>query len=832
MRTIIAFILLLSTLGKVQSQIIENSKTNVIDSLLIACHNQGLFNGVALISDGGKIILHKPYGLSDLHNQTPLELTDRFYIGSLTKQFTSVLILQLQEDELIHLDTPISEYLEEFSDSTFANITIHQLLTHTSGLGNYTSHPDFNKSKRYSNKEMFDLIKEPLLFPPGSKWSYSNSGYFLLGKIAERVTNRDYGSLLYEKIFEPLEMINTSFSNEWLNKNVAKGYVGTIEGIKPMPSYSPASLFSTGGIYSTAQDLYIWTQALDGNKLLTEKSKEILLQPIQNDYACGLYVKKGIDSYGNKFERHFHGGIIQGYHSFILKRVPQKQVIILLDNFYSQEIATIKNRIWSALIEEEVREIKPKLSNLLYSASSGNTLAKMIDSISKNIELFESQYTFEEFDINKVAYRLMEAERFSEARHLFTFNIDRYPKSWNVYDSMGELELIQGNYKYAKQLYKQSLTLNADNTSAKVALENIALYAVSKTFLFVGSYTEGRVSKGIYVFDLNTNTGEIKEVESENNLINPSFLAISPNGKFLYACTETKLDKPGTVSAFKIDSLTGEITFLNKQTTGGKNPVHIEIDKKNKYVIVSNYTDPGISVFECNSDGSLKPFSELIEFKGNSVISGRQDKAHIHSSNFSPDNKFLFVTDLGSDKIYVFKFDPESLLTPVDSLTIITNKGSGPRHFTFHPKESFAYCVEELSGTVSSYGYKEGQLSRLNTYKSYEHNSEEYASSDIHVSPDGKYLYVANRQDENSISIFEINPINGELTLIAHQETYGTIPRSFVISPSGKFLIVANQTSNNLVVFDRDIETGLLTKIGQTKGLKYPSSLKIIRYDN
>jgi 6-phosphogluconolactonase len=352
----------------------------------------------------------------------------------------------------------------------------------------------------------------------------------------------------------------------------------------------------------------------------------------------------------------------------------------------------------------------------------------------------------------------------------------------------------------------------------------------SNTYLFVGSYTSGEEAKGIVVYAFNTDNGKLTEVEREDSLINPSFITISPNGKYLYACTETKLDRHGSVSAFKIDSLTGEITFLNKQSTGGKNPVHVTVDKDNKHVIVSNYTDAGISVFKCNSDGRLQPFSELIEFEGNSVIEYRQDKAHIHSSNFSPDNKYIFAPDLGADKIRAFRFDHENLLTVVDSLTISTSKGSGPRHFTFHPSESFAYCVEELSGTVSVYLYKEGQLSLLNTYLSYEQESEEYASSDIHVSPDGKYLYVSNRQDENSISIFEINPRNGGLTLIAHQETYGLIPRSFVIDPTGRFLIVANQSSNDLVVYQRNIETGLLKKINQTTGLKSPSSLKMIKY--
>lgn len=352
----------------------------------------------------------------------------------------------------------------------------------------------------------------------------------------------------------------------------------------------------------------------------------------------------------------------------------------------------------------------------------------------------------------------------------------------------------------------------------------------SRTILYAGSYTSGEIAKGIGVYEFNHETGILTEVEKEDSLVNPSFLTISPNGKFLYACTDTKLDKHGSISAFKIDSLTGQITFLNKQSTGGRNPVYVAVDKSGKYVIASNYTDAGISVFKCNSDGSIQPFSQLIEFKGSSVIKGRQDKAHIHSCNFSPDNQYIFAPDLGADKIRVFKFDHENLLTAVDSLSIDTKKGSGPRHFVFHPSAPFAYCVDELSGTVSLYDYNNDQLSLAKTYRSYERKQNEYASSDIHISPDGKYLYLSNRQDENSISIFRINPNNGELSLIAHQTTFGTIPRSFVIDPSGNYILVANQTSNEIIVFRRNIETGLLTKISIMTGLKSPTSLKMITY--
>jgi 6-phosphogluconolactonase (cycloisomerase 2 family) len=286
----------------------------------------------------------------------------------------------------------------------------------------------------------------------------------------------------------------------------------------------------------------------------------------------------------------------------------------------------------------------------------------------------------------------------------------------------------------------------------------------AKTYLFVGSYTSGEKIEGIGVYDFNTETGELTEVERED--------------------------------------------------------------------ITSNYTDPGVSIFECNPDGSLQPFSKLIEFEGSSIVKGRQEEAHLHSSTFSPEGKYVFSPDLGSDKIRVLRFNHQGRLTVVNRLTIDTEPGAGPRHFTFHPTEPFAYCVEELSGSVSFYHYKNGHLSLSNTYRCYEHQQAVYSSADLHVSPDGRHLYISNRQDENSISIFEIDQQTGGLTLKGHHSTYGTIPRSFVIDPSGNYVIVANQTSNEIVVFRRNVETGLLTKISVTMGLTLPSSLKMRRYGN
>ena len=355
----------------------------------------------------------------------------------------------------------------------------------------------------------------------------------------------------------------------------------------------------------------------------------------------------------------------------------------------------------------------------------------------------------------------------------------------------------------------------------------------SKTYLFVGTYTDGKPDKGIYIYEFNSKTGNLKKVSTGDSITNPSFLTLSPNGNFIYACTDTKLPNAGSVTAFKFDSIAGSLTFINKQKSGGENPVYLTTSKNNEFVINGNYTEGTVSAFTTNPDGSLNPFGQLIQFDGSSRNTQRQDKAHIHAAVFSPDYEYIFFPDLGADKIRVFKFDLQKKepLKALNNYDFTAVPGSGPRHFTFHPNNKFAYCIEELSGTITSFKYESGKLDSIQRIFSYSKLQEEYNSADIHISPDGLFLYASNRWDnENTISIFSINEDNGKLTLIGHQSTYGDHPRNFTLDPTGNFLIVANQVTNNIVVFKRDIKTGLLTKTGKEIKVPRPSCLKMRKY--
>ena len=356
------------------------------------------------------------------------------------------------------------------------------------------------------------------------------------------------------------------------------------------------------------------------------------------------------------------------------------------------------------------------------------------------------------------------------------------------------------------------------------------VFAQSKTLMFVGTYTDGKPDKGIYVYELNPSNGALSLVFNTENIVNPSFLTVSPDGKFLYACTETKLTQHGNISAFAINSANGCLKFINKQSANGENPVYVSVHKNNKFVVSGNYGEGNVTVLTKNEDGSLNPFVQSIQFSGTSVNRERQEKPHVHSANFSPKYDFLFLPDLGTDKIRTFRFDETQSkpLIEASELAINTEAGGGPRHMAFHPNQKFVYSIEEMSGNIVGYGYKSGQLRKIQSIMSNQKKADIYSSADIHISPDGAFLYATNRV-ENTISIFKITK-NGLLTLLGHESTYGATPRNFNIDPTGNFVIVANQSSNNIVVFRRNIKTGLLSKLSDDTKVLHPSCLQFKTY--
>jgi 6-phosphogluconolactonase len=355
-----------------------------------------------------------------------------------------------------------------------------------------------------------------------------------------------------------------------------------------------------------------------------------------------------------------------------------------------------------------------------------------------------------------------------------------------------------------------------------VVLFNFKIAYTQKTVVFFGSFNRDKTTEGIYVYELDTLSGEMNKVSSIKNISNPSFLTISPDGNFIYSCTESKTENAGSVSSFKFNLEEKSLTFINSQKSGGENPVYVTVHQNSKWLVNGNYTEGSISVFPLLENGNIDSAVQVLTFE--------KGVSHIHSTIFSPDYKYLLATDLGTDQIKVYSFEPS--LKEVLNLKSITNttKKSGPRHLTFHPNGKFIYCIEELSGTISSFIVNKGELESLQTISTHKKNAKgAFESSDIHISPDGKFLYASNRGIENKIASFSINA-DGTLTFLEYSSVHGKHPRTFAIDPTGNILLVTNVTTGNVTSFKRNKETGKLKKVSNKLKIRNVSCVQIRQY--
>ncbi len=355
--------------------------------------------------------------------------------------------------------------------------------------------------------------------------------------------------------------------------------------------------------------------------------------------------------------------------------------------------------------------------------------------------------------------------------------------------------------------------------------------------MYIGTYTqEGSKSKGIYAYRFNADSGELTSLGLAAETTNPSFLAVHPNHRFLYAVNEVsseKGEKSGAVSSFSIDRATGKLTFLNEVVSKGADPCYITLDKAGKYVLIANYTGGSVAVFPVADDGRLGEASAFVQHTGHGTNPERQEGPHAHSIDLSPDNRFAIVDDLGLDETLSYKFDSsKGLLTAVPNIAKAA-PGAGPRHFAFHPNGKFAYVVNEMSSTVSVFGYDAagGVLRSLQTVSTLPRDfTGENTDAEIEVHASGKFLYASNR-GHDSIAVFAIDPKIGTLTLVEDVPDPGKVPRNFEIDPRGAMLFVANQKSDNIVVFRIDQKTGRLTPTGKVLEVGQPVCVKFVPVD-
>lgn len=351
--------------------------------------------------------------------------------------------------------------------------------------------------------------------------------------------------------------------------------------------------------------------------------------------------------------------------------------------------------------------------------------------------------------------------------------------------------------------------------------------------LYVGTYTDGR-SDGIYVVRMSPTSGHLTMGGLAARTTNPSFLAPDMTRRHLYAVNEVASyegQPSGSVTAFGIDPSTGALREINRQASRGGAPCYITVDRGNRFALVANYSGGNASVLPIAADGSLGAAVTVVQHSGSGPNRDRQQAPHAHSVIVAPDNRFAFVTDLGIDRIMVYRYDDRTgALTSGDPPAATLAPGAGPRHFTFHPDARRAYVINELDSTVSAFDYEPqtGALEPVQTVSTLPARYDgQNSCADIHVHPSGRFLYGSNR-GHDSIVVYAISPTTGTLSHVQHQSTSGRTPRNFALDPTGGFLLAANQNSDSIAVFAIDRATGRLTPTGQVLDVPAPVCLRFV----
>lgn len=372
------------------------------------------------------------------------------------------------------------------------------------------------------------------------------------------------------------------------------------------------------------------------------------------------------------------------------------------------------------------------------------------------------------------------------------------------------------------------MNLKRTITLAVLATISAAAHAQTKYHVLVGTYTSPGKSEGIYVYDFDAKTAALT-LKNKVAVTSPSYLAVSNDRKFVYAVNE---DKSSNVSAFTYNAKTGALKLLNQVPSGSSGPTYISADATGKYVFAANYGGGTLTALPIQKDGSLGSDTQDIKHEGHSIA---MKKPYVHSAVLSPDNRFVIAADLGTDKLNIYKFDPSkrpNVLTPAAQPFFLLKPGSGPRHSTFHPNKKYYYAVTELNSTVSAFEYKDGTLKLVHTVSMLpEGYTGKGDGADIHVSPDGKFLYASTRNVLNQIVIYAIDQQSGKLTQVGRQSTEGKSSRTFAIDPTGNWLLVTNQGSNTIVAFKRDLKTGLLQSQGTKIEIDKPSFVQFVKAD-
>lgn len=447
-------------------------KTAQIDKLMTMYHENGNFNGSLLVAENGKVIYQNGFGMANMEWNIGNQWDTKHRLGSISKQFTAMLIMQLVEDDQLQLDVPITKYLPDYPSATGDKITIHHLLTHSSGIPNYTMLPNFIKEMSRNSYTPVEFVETfahlPLQFEPGEKFSYCNSDYFLLGRLIEKITEKSYEQVLKDKILTPLNMKNTGYDHQDLIlKNRASGYEKHGHGYKNAEYLDMSIPYAAGSLYSTVMDLHLWDKALYTNKLLSDENMKLVFTPHipawGHSYGYGWTIRTTKTNEKEKEPTTVvgHSGVINGFNTLISRNPSDKNLIVLLNNTGLTILEDIARDIYNILEEKHYNVPKKSLANTLLSDIHQQGITAALEHFESNKQ--SNNYMLSEAEMNTMGYQLLYYGETDHAIAVFKLNVAEFPKSWNVYDSLGEAYIKKGDVTLAIKNYKKSIAINPQN---------------------------------------------------------------------------------------------------------------------------------------------------------------------------------------------------------------------------------------------------------------------------------------------------------------------------------------------------------------------------------
>lgn len=459
--------------------VLAQDKAAKIDELMKVYNSYQQFNGAVLVAENGKVIFKKGYGMANMEWNIPVETDTRFRLGSITKQFTSMLVLQLVQEGKIKVDGKLTDYLPDYRKDTGDRITIHQLLNHTSGIPSYTGLPTFFQEISRNPYSVSDFVKKfasgDLEFEPGTKWNYNNSGYFLLGAIVERVTGKPYEQALKERILDPVGMKNTGYDHhETIIAKRASGYEKRPGGYVNAPYLDMSLPYAAGSLYSTVEDLYLWDQALYTEKLLPAQLKELMYKPGMSNYAYGWVVRKApLGAQDEQVTIIEHGGGINGFNTLITRMPESKNLVVLLNNTGGTKLGEMSQKIAGILFGKPYKAPLRDIAETLFNTVTEKDVQTAIRQYRELKATQKDAYDFSEPQLNGLGYQLMQMKRVKDAIEIFKLNVEMFPQGFNTYDSLGEAYMVNGDKQLAIQNYQKSLELNPKNTGAVEKLKKL-----------------------------------------------------------------------------------------------------------------------------------------------------------------------------------------------------------------------------------------------------------------------------------------------------------------------------------------------------------------------